>query len=312
MPNFGLFINLAYRMTRLWNSAVICPQAYIFPRLHSRISFFFLQNPFIYAAASPEFRRAFKRILCCAFVSEAKRKRNLRYEMTLQPQRPPSTLTNTTTSPPVSLQGARFDPSPLSHNYSPPTQVSPPPACFRCLMFCCGRFCPAKSSHRDSHTCRNCGASRQPQRPTLTSLSRTSSAPHNLSTLNQNHISIPRRRFLSFNRRRKQNTSVDLMEDFPLASLTLARLKDPNTPTDVLYGSLQALQKIASEENPARTRHNSVIVLAEGMDVPVMMSSRSLATQTPLLSSRTSNHSLASSVQYIFVPSAPDDAQLWL
>ncbi|GAU91164.1 hypothetical protein RvY_03474-2 [Ramazzottius varieornatus] len=299
--------------------SVLCPVSCQIPVILWKILFWLgycnsLMNPFIYAAASPEFRRAFKRILCCAFISKAKRQRNLRYEMTLQPQRQPFTVTSPTasSSTPVSLQRVPVLPnsSPLSLSYSSPSAQPRPNACFRCLFSCCGRFCSRKSSARQDDTCRNCGASRRPPKTQLTSLHRTSSAPHNLATLNQSYVSIPRRRFLSFHRRKKQERSVDLMEDFPLASMTLARLKDPNTATDLVYGSLQALQKIAMEENPARTRHNSVVVLADGLAIPVMTSSRSLATQTPLLPTKTSSHSLASSVHYIFVPSAPDDAQL--
>ena len=110
------------------------------------------------------------------------------------------------------------------------------------------------------------------------------------------------------------------MRDFPLASLTLARLKNPNSTNGdaVLYGSLQALQKAALEQSPSRVRHNSIVIVTDGVEVPHMTASRSFATQTPPISGATSpadttscTSSTAQHYRPALEPAAPDDAELW-
>ena len=82
---FIRIIHPIYWIYSVYLLSLILSSSWIFPLILFAAIFFSAQNPFIYAAASPEFRRAFKRVLCCAFLnaSSKRQQRILRYEMSV-------------------------------------------------------------------------------------------------------------------------------------------------------------------------------------------------------------------------------------
>ncbi|XP_055332811.1 alpha-1A adrenergic receptor-like [Paramacrobiotus metropolitanus] len=241
-----------------------------------------LMNPFIYAAASPEFRRAFKRILCCEIFSGREHQRRSVRDMS------------------NSSHGAASRSGSSGANN-------------RRLTRCWGFFKPFRS----------CLSSRERTETSTTGTPDSSDVlamtPVHLHCSDSNTLrSTPgeSRSFLGFrlSRKRSDAGTVDLMESFPLASLTLARLKNPSCGSDALYGSLQALQRAAMEDSPSRAglmRASSSITGSVGSSQAdqLLRLSRSCATQTPPVSIPVSPET-GSPYHYVFEPSAPDDAEL--
>ncbi|OQV20966.1 Alpha-1B adrenergic receptor [Hypsibius exemplaris] len=296
--------------------SVLCPDSCHIPVILWKILFWLgycnsLMNPFIYATASPEFRRAFKRILCCAFLYNSKRKRNLRYEMSISSVRNASNNNNNTT-----VSSATSD-SERSTAAAPPGAVAA--GCFQRL---CHRPCPtpnclSSSSAKQLGTTAGAWSSPGETSDTGSVCHLDTGRPHANTLPSSANNAGKGRNFMGFrNSFHKHQSSSDLMRDFPLASLTLARLKNPNSNGDSLYGSLQALQKAALEQSPSRVRHNSIVIVTNGLDVPLMTASRSCATQTPPVSISASPETSSTSpwmkspYRYGFEPVAPDDAEL--
>lgn len=175
-----------------------------------------------------------------------------------------------------------------------------------------GNSAPKNSDRRFSvclclfRPCRACLVSNEGNGDTPDTSDNLPPTPNHIGYPNGNRT--PDRTFLGFRLKKTPDPAdADLMESFPLASLTLARLKNPTGEADVIYGSLQQLQKISMEESPSRfVTANSI----NGIYETCMTQSRSCSTQTTPVSMPVSPETV-SPYHTIFDRPAPDDAELW-